>query len=58
MEIENDPEKYCFTEFLPKFREKGVVTIIADVNLVLHSSTSRSTLQGVGGPQTGKTETG
>jgi len=38
-EIDYDPGKYEFTQFLPEFREKGVVTIIDVVHdLVLHSS--------------------
>jgi len=38
-EIDGDPGKYEFTKFLPKFREKGVVTIVdAAHDRVLHSS--------------------
>jgi len=44
-EVEDDPRKYEFTEFLPKFKEKGIVTIIDTVrDLVLHSSTVRAEL--------------
>jgi hypothetical protein len=44
--MEDDPGEYDFTEFLPEFREKGIVTIIDAVhgNRVLHPSTlSRDT---------------
>jgi len=38
-EIDDAPGKYEFTQFLPEFRKKGVVTIIDAVHdLVLHSS--------------------
>jgi len=41
-EVDHDPGKYEFTEFLPEFRERGVVTIIDTVHdLVLHSSAVR-----------------
>jgi len=39
-ELNDDRRRYKFTEFLPEFRENGVVTIIdAACDLVLHSST-------------------
>jgi len=42
-EVGGDPRKYEFAEFLPKFREKGIVTIIDTVrDLVLHSSTVKA----------------
>ena len=56
--VGSDIEKYCFAKFLPKFREKGVVTIVANGDQILHSSTLHSMPQGVGGPQGGKKETG